>query len=575
MRVELCVGGMAINKGFREITTKAKAIVLANNSCERGCHVACFTAKSCRVWNPLQAEFRVKLAGTQTAAKLGKEQLSLFGQASQEAEDAAEELLKGKSAGKKRAAEGLPAGSSQGSKTTKLGNLLGHMDRVLTQAEINEVDEGLARSCYANGIPFKYIACKHFRKALGKLNQSWLRGTRLSDWTLRHNFLENENERITERVCEALTKNGRRGFVANAPTERANLCWKRASAAQMDLFSGVAREPAEPEPPAKRLGVRNTRVDHLDAALPAAPRDAPVSGKVTSSIQVAIGSSTADGMRAAAWDKASGEWKARAKGGRRTDFKTAGLNPSVTALNVCFGKQIFDTLSFGPAHPDVYASDALHPNEFVQQVDVKAGVERRPMTGALHAHIYLTISHYSQLRVNKLALQALFKQAYNKAASNGSGQFPMRAQKQSWRKLADEHLADFKVQADADMYEGFGAFLTGELKPSTTDRFVDVPFVGDRGMLKHMKKNQADVQVLDNVQAVCVPWKKHHLLHIPGAHEFLSGEYRKRKEFDIYIGTLYAMGPQSMDQAWHYYKYIVKQQRPTDREMESSAMAAS
>ncbi|KAJ1640078.1 hypothetical protein T492DRAFT_855404 [Pavlovales sp. CCMP2436] len=173
-----------------------------SNSCERGCHVACSTAKSCSVWNPQQAEFRVKLAGTQMAAKLGKERQSMFGQASQEAEDAAEELLQGKSAGKKRAAKGLPAGSSQGSKTTKLGNLLGHMDRVLTQEEINEVDEGLrlqARSCYANGIPFKYFACKHFRKALGKLNQSWLRRTRLSDWTLRHNFLDNENERATER----------------------------------------------------------------------------------------------------------------------------------------------------------------------------------------------------------------------------------------------------------------------------------------------------------------------------------------------------------------------------------------
>mmetsp|Transcript_47694 Transcript_47694/g.109770 ORF Transcript_47694/g.109770 Transcript_47694/m.109770 type:complete len:211 (-) Transcript_47694:283-915(-) len=171
------------NKGFREITTKAKAIVLAksaideffmanptikarldesdaaaartiflswltnrgainlpansnnshcvctwcgecgrSNSCERGCHVACSTAKSCSVWNPQQAEFRVKLAGTQTAAKLGKEQQSMFRQASQEADDAAEELLLGKSAGKKRAAEGLPAGSSQGSKTTKSGN---------------------------------------------------------------------------------------------------------------------------------------------------------------------------------------------------------------------------------------------------------------------------------------------------------------------------------------------------------------------------------------------------------------------------------------------------------------------
>ncbi|KAJ1636203.1 hypothetical protein T492DRAFT_835427 [Pavlovales sp. CCMP2436] len=141
-------------------------------------------------------------------------------------------------------------------------------------------------------------------------------------------------------------------------------------------------------------------------------------------------------------------------------------------------------------------------------------------------------------------------------------------QEQSYRVLANEHLADFKVQADADMYEGFGAFLSGDLKASTTNKFVDIPYVGDRGILKHMREATKDVQVLDNVQAVCVPWQKHHLLHIPGAHKFLTGEYRRRKQFDIYIGTLYAMGPQSMDQAWHCYKYIVKQQRPTDREIE-------
>ncbi|KAJ1618982.1 hypothetical protein T492DRAFT_891135 [Pavlovales sp. CCMP2436] len=141
---------------------------------------------------------------------------------------------------------------------------------------------------------------------------------------------------------------------------------------------------------------------------------------------------------------------------------------------------------------------------------------------------------------------------------------------QAMRKLANEHLADYKVQADADMYEGFGAFLSGELKASTTDKFVKIPFVGDRAMMKHMQANQQNVKELDNVDALCVPWKDHHLLHIPGAHEFLSNEYRKRKQFDIYIGTLYAMGPQTMDQAWHYYKYIVKQQRATDREIEKS-----
>jgi hypothetical protein len=34
-------------------------------------------------------------------------------------------------------------------------------------------------------------------------------------------------------------RNGRRAFVAVAPTPRANLCWKWASAPQIDLFTGA------------------------------------------------------------------------------------------------------------------------------------------------------------------------------------------------------------------------------------------------------------------------------------------------------------------------------------------------
>ncbi|KAJ1632902.1 hypothetical protein T492DRAFT_867506 [Pavlovales sp. CCMP2436] len=105
---------------------------------------------------------------------------------------------------------------------------------------------------------------------------------------------------------------------------------------------------------------------------------------------------------------------------------------------------------------------------------------------------------------------------------------------QGYRKLADEHLADYKVQADADMYEGFSAFLSGDLQKDTTGKYVGVPFVGDRGMLRHIQDRSelADLQVLDNVQAKCVPWEDHHLLHIPGAHEFLTNEYRQRKHGD-------------------------------------------
>jgi hypothetical protein len=214
-----------------------------------------------------------------------------------------------------------------------------------------------------------------------------------------------------------------------------------------------------------QLGFRDTRVDQADVQL--AARGAPSSDKiVVSTIDVAVGSSTADGMRAAAWDKASGEWKARATGGRRDEFGAAGtkhdhnlgrdceligrrrqqsnffitLNTNrrtfdeaqdpravQSALNACFGTQIYDILTFGPAHPETYGDDAAHPNEFIEKIEVRAGVERGPVTGALHCHAYLTISHWSQIRINKLALQGLFKETYNLHASAGKGRMPLKS----------------------------------------------------------------------------------------------------------------------------------------------------
>ncbi|KAJ1631353.1 hypothetical protein T492DRAFT_839272 [Pavlovales sp. CCMP2436] len=121
--------------------------------------------------------------------------------------------------------------------------------------------------------------------------------------------------------------------------------------------------------------------------------------------------------------------------------------------------------------------------------------------------------------------------------------------------------------ANADMYAGFEAFLTGELGQSTESKYVPVPYV-DASTKSFWQEPLAKHEILEDVNTVCIPWRNNHLLHIPGAHKYLETEYRKKKEFDINIGTLYALGPQTMDQAWHYYKYIVKQQRPTDRDLQ-------
>lgn len=86
------------------------------------------------------------------------------------------------------------------------------------------------------------------------------------------------------------------------------------------------------------------------------------------------------------------------------------------AIQQCFSDQLVSILTFGPAHPDTYANDVKHADQVIEHVEVKAGVERGPVTGALHAHLYLTITHWSQLRINIPALQDLFKEAYNSRA---------------------------------------------------------------------------------------------------------------------------------------------------------------
>lgn len=81
-------------------------------------------------------------------------------------------------------------------------------ERKLTPEEIHAVDERLVRFCYSEGLPFKAIANSELRGALcasSKLNASWAEGTRLSDWTLRHHFLNDEHARVSGEVAEKIT----------------------------------------------------------------------------------------------------------------------------------------------------------------------------------------------------------------------------------------------------------------------------------------------------------------------------------------------------------------------------------
>jgi hypothetical protein len=49
------------------------------------------------------------------------------------------------------------------------------------------------------------LANKELKKALGKLNHSYAEGSRLSDWTLRHHFLDGEYDHVSGQCAEKIT----------------------------------------------------------------------------------------------------------------------------------------------------------------------------------------------------------------------------------------------------------------------------------------------------------------------------------------------------------------------------------
>ena len=104
---------------------------------------------------------------------------------------------------------------------------------------------------------------KELHKALRKLNASWADGTRLSDWTLRHHFLEEQYEEVSGEVAEkiaaalfiTLISDGWSGvqkrhvlnvilatpepvFMKNVETKEASVTGEY----QADLFSAIIRE---------------------------------------------------------------------------------------------------------------------------------------------------------------------------------------------------------------------------------------------------------------------------------------------------------------------------------------------
>jgi hypothetical protein len=141
--------------------------------------------------------------------------------------------------------------------------------------------------------------------------------------------------------------------------------------------------------------------------------------------------------------------------------------------------------------------------------------------------------------------------------------------------VAQEHLSDYKSVADERVYREFMEYLCGNNtrftgRDANDPRFyTKVPVVvpTDRRIWKPDAQLDDDLTVLDSVDQERIPWGNNHLLHVKGAHAFLRGEYSKRKAFDAYIGALHHIEPQTMEQAWHHFKFVVKQMMPTTEEI--------
>ncbi|KAG8465793.1 hypothetical protein KFE25_005363 [Diacronema lutheri] len=77
------------------------------------------------------------------------------------------------------------------------------LHRNLSQTEVAQVDEDLARFCYAEGLPFRALASPWLRKAIGRLNPSWLELTRLTEWT--YSMLDDQHEHVSRDMMNQIS----------------------------------------------------------------------------------------------------------------------------------------------------------------------------------------------------------------------------------------------------------------------------------------------------------------------------------------------------------------------------------
>ena len=100
-----------------------------------------------------------------------------------------------------------------------------------------------------------------------------------------------------------------------------------------------------------------------------------------------------------------------------------------------------------------------------------------------------------------------------------------------------EKLAGYKEGADAELQDEFAHFLSGNNDKFIVGNgdveleFAEVPFVTpwDRTLVDRRLAN-TKLTVLTRVKQQKIPWRNRSLLHIPGAHAYLTRDIIKRRE---------------------------------------------
>tara|TARA_Y100001972_G_C7635619_1_gene319111 strand:+ start:832 stop:1542 length:711 start_codon:yes stop_codon:yes gene_type:complete len=80
-------------------------------------------------------------------------------------------------------------------------------------------------------------------------------------------------------------------------------------------------------------------------------------------------------------------------------------------------------LKFGPKS-EHYRKDCY--DDVITKVEWQAAVEVGDELKRLHAHIWLTVHHYSQVQINMPVMQRMFKEAYNAALKEEAGAYTLK-----------------------------------------------------------------------------------------------------------------------------------------------------